>query len=595
MQARDIHGGVHLHAREDERRQGSAVRSAYLEQVGRLAPESLYDRDEELTELATWCASDDHDASYTWWQASAWAGKSALMSWFVLHPPPDARIVSFFVTSRLSGQNNKTAFAEVVLEQLAELLGQSLPELLTDATRDAHLLRLLAQAATTCQERGERLILVVDGLDEDRGVTVGPEGHSIAALHPSRPPGGLRIVIAGRPDPPIPTDVPQVVRRLQRSEHAEVVRVDAQRELGHLLRGTPAERDLLGLVAAAGGGLSSRDLTELTGWPEWEVEEHLRAVSGRTFSHRAAHWRPDSTPSVYLLAHEQLQQDAIRMMGEARMADLRQRLHLWADRHRERGRPIGTPEYLLRGYFGLLRELNETSRLVGCALDRDRARHERMLDLTGGDSAALTEIVAAQDVVSAQEEPDLLAMIRLVIYRAELNDRNFLIPPELPEVWAHLGHHARAEALAGSLPDPVQRMRALNSVASISGVQGSAPLAHAASQPPIGEGAAPGVAEPGNQEMDRIHALGVERSSDTDNLRRRKQQHKATPESVADAIESNKLSLAETLALRLRRGAQRWKAIRQVVRAMLPEPRPSRQRSPTTTCKRRRCPRWSRR
>ena len=57
--------------------------------------------------------------------------------------------------------------------------------MLPEATREAYLLDLLAQAADACQAAGERLILVVDGLDEDRGVTTGPDAHSIAGLLPA--------------------------------------------------------------------------------------------------------------------------------------------------------------------------------------------------------------------------------------------------------------------------------------------------------------------------------------------------------------------------------------------------------------------------
>ena len=67
---------------------------------------------------------------------------------------------------------------------------------------------MLEQAAEACAAQGERLILVVDGLDEDRGVTTGPDAHSIAALLPHDPSAGMRVVVAGRPDPPIPDDVP---------------------------------------------------------------------------------------------------------------------------------------------------------------------------------------------------------------------------------------------------------------------------------------------------------------------------------------------------------------------------------------------------
>jgi hypothetical protein len=147
---------------------GPAARSAYREQVRRIAPKELLDRERELAELAAFCTHPER-GPYVWWRAEAWAGKSALLSWFVLHPPPGVVVVSFFITARFRGQDDSVAFAEVVLEQLAELLGEPIPALLTEATREPHLLRMLAEAADACHRRGQRLVLVVDGLDEDRG------------------------------------------------------------------------------------------------------------------------------------------------------------------------------------------------------------------------------------------------------------------------------------------------------------------------------------------------------------------------------------------------------------------------------------------
>ena len=223
-----------------------AVRSAYRKQVGRIAPPELVGREAELRELAAYCTEPGR-GPYVWWQAPAWAGKSALMSTFVLHPPAGVRVVAFFITARLGAQDTREAFTEVVLEQLAELLEQELPSL-TAATRDAHLLRMLEQAAEACATQGERLILMVDGLDEDRGVTTGPDAHSIAALLPTDPPAGMRVVVAGRPDPPIPDDVPGwhrlrdpgIVRLLASSAYAQDIKALARQELWRLLRGTPA-------------------------------------------------------------------------------------------------------------------------------------------------------------------------------------------------------------------------------------------------------------------------------------------------------------------------------------------------------------------
>ena len=108
-------------------------RSSYLQQVRRIAPPDppgLLGREAELAELAAFCLEDGR-GPYVWWQAGPWAGKSALLSTFVLRPPTPVagrvRIVSFFITARLAAQDTREAFTQVLLEQLAELTGQELP------------------------------------------------------------------------------------------------------------------------------------------------------------------------------------------------------------------------------------------------------------------------------------------------------------------------------------------------------------------------------------------------------------------------------------------------------------------------------------
>ena len=103
-----------------------SVQSGYIEQVRRIAPNDLVKREAELAQLAAFC-SNEQGAAYAWWRAPAWTGKTALLSWFVLHPPPDVQIVSFFITARLAGQSDRVAFTNVVLEQLAAMLGQGRP------------------------------------------------------------------------------------------------------------------------------------------------------------------------------------------------------------------------------------------------------------------------------------------------------------------------------------------------------------------------------------------------------------------------------------------------------------------------------------
>jgi hypothetical protein len=431
------------------------ARSVYRQQVQRIAPQELVGRELELGELAEFCTMPDA-SSYVWWQAGAWAGKSALMSWFVLHPPAGVRLVSFFITARWAGQSDRIAFTEVVTEQLAELLNEPMPAL-TDATRDLCFLDLLCRAAEACHARSEQLVLLVDGLDEDRGVTLGPDAYSIAALLPALPAAGMRVIVTGRPNPPIAPDVPDrhplrdpaIVRHLTRSAAAMVIRQDMLRELTRLLRGDPGEQDLLGLLAAAGGGLSAGDLAELTEWPVWDIDERLATVAGRSFSLHASRLRPGIRPDVYVLGHEELQNTALERLGPARLEVYRRRLHAWADGYRELRWPPETPEYLMRGYYRMLDATSDLVRMVACATDA--ARHDRMLDIIGGDSAALAEIATAQEAAFRQDHPDLLALVRLAIRRDRMADRNGHIPPNLPGVWATLGRPARAEALARSI------------------------------------------------------------------------------------------------------------------------------------------------
>ncbi|MFE4311306.1 hypothetical protein ACFRR6_35220 [Streptomyces sp. NPDC056891] len=426
---------------------GEAVRSAYREQVRRIAPPELVGREEESAELAAFCRADSGPA-YVHWRADAWAGKTALMACLALDPPPGVRIVPFFVTARLGAQNDVAAYTDVVLEQLAELAGEGLPALLTAATREAHLLRLYASAAEACAARGERLVLLVDGLDEDRGVTTGADAHSIASLLPY----DLRVIVAGRPNPPLPADVPEdhplraaVVRTLTPSPRARAIRTDAERELKRLLEAGGLPYDLLALLTAAGGGLTADDLAELTEGVPYRVRDVLRTGPGRTFAVRG---------DTYLLAHEELVTGAREMLGERELARWRAVLHTWADGWRQRGWPEETPDYLLHGYAPMLRAEGDVERLVDCA--GDGRRHERLLAVTGGDAAALAEIGAAEDAVLAEagRADSVAAALGLATARARLLRDGGSVPISLLPGWVGVGRPDRAVALARSMEGP---------------------------------------------------------------------------------------------------------------------------------------------
>ncbi|POX51653.1 hypothetical protein C3489_19470 [Streptomyces sp. Ru71] len=477
--------------------------------------------------------------------APAWAGKSALLARFVLDPPPGVDIISFFITSRLARQNDAAAFCEVVQRQLYALLGEEEP-LSTPATRDEQTLLAMNRAAQWCAERGRRLVLVVDGLDEDRGVTAGPDCHSIAALLPRVPPHGMRVIVAGRPHPPVPGDVPpghplrttQIDHELEPSPHAEAVRWDAERDLLRLREGGGLGWDLVGLTVAAEGGLSARDFAELTETSQRLVERELCAVDGRSFLRRSAHWTPVG-PDVWLLAHEEIQQSAAELLTGKELSAHRARLHSWADGYRSARWPDTTPEYLLRGYGQLLREQGDTPRLV--ALACDARRHERLWQVSGADLEALSEVAVSFDQILADGrragDQDVAVALRLAAARDALHDRTANLPAALIGLWSRLGHTGRALGLAKSQRESYDRVAALADVAGSLAATGQADEAAALLDEVDGEedrcrlaeAIVKGLADSGR------HAAALRLARDIDDAERRAQALVAVVEAVARA------------------------------------------------------------
>ncbi|MEV7346783.1 trypsin-like peptidase domain-containing protein [Streptomyces sp. NPDC093544] len=428
------------------------VRSVYQAQLRDIAPERLLDRGAELDELVGFCAGEQ---PYAWWQAGPWAGKSALMAWFALQPPSGVDVVSFFVTARLAGQSDSTACTIALIEQLAALVDEPPAVMLTAGARQGTLVHLMEHAAGRAREMGRRLLVVIDGLDEDTGQAGSP---SIAALLPRRPPPEVRILVASRPHPALPDDVDAdhplsslTPRRLEASAHARAVEHRARFELNRLLSPDPLHRDVLGLITAAGGGLTLADLAQLTVRPAMDIDSVLGGTFGRSLNSRAAA-STDGHPGerVILFAHETLRQVAEQRYGGVGLDSYRERIHSWAATYRQRGWPADTPLYLLRSYSQMLAGIGELPRLMACGTDQ--ARHDRMRRLTGGDALALSEISAAQQPILNQSSPDLTSLALLAVELAQLEARNLEIPATLPAVWARIGQPERAEGVIGGIP-----------------------------------------------------------------------------------------------------------------------------------------------
>ena len=444
-----------------------AVRSAYLAQVRGIAPKRLVGREKELADWAEFCAGD---SSYAWWQAGPWAGKSALAAWFVTHPPGGADVVSFFITGRLSGQADSGAFLDAMTEQLNSLYrgGARLPPVA--GARVGGWLNLLDSAAAHAEERARRLVVVVDGLDEDDAGTTPPRGRpSIASLLPRQPPPGVRFIVTSRPDPGLPNDLPGghplracMPRRLPVSRVAEDISARASQELADLLSGDQIAIDVVGYIAGSGGGLTRSDLSALADAAPRMLDPVLRGVYGRSLSTRAStdprDTDADPAARVYLFAHETLRITAEEQLG-AELARYREKVHGWISSYASAGWPDNTPGYAISGYPALLAATTDLTRLF--TLARDPRRHAFLRWVTGSDYVALTEIATAQSLIADQQILDLNALAELAAHRHVISIRNKSVPVGLPAVWARLGRFDHAEALARTITDPGGQARAL--------------------------------------------------------------------------------------------------------------------------------------
>ena len=147
-----------------------------------------------------------------------------------------------------------------MIEQLIALAPASAGSAAVTGPRTGAWLALLGSAAAQAEDRGRRLVVVVDGLDEDdTGATPARGRPSIASVLPRRPPPGVRFIVTSRPEPGLPDDVPSghplracIQCLLAVSWVAEDLALRAGQELRDLLSGDQVGLDVAGYLAASG-------------------------------------------------------------------------------------------------------------------------------------------------------------------------------------------------------------------------------------------------------------------------------------------------------------------------------------------------------
>ncbi|MGW0857952.1 hypothetical protein ACWD3D_22220, partial [Streptomyces sp. NPDC002690] len=440
-------------------------------------PQELVERDEEVADLTAFVKAPDGAPAYSWWQAGPWAGKTALMAWFTVRAPAGVDVAHYVIAGRL-GTDRRDGFVRAVSLQLAAAAENKRRPPLND--RNPDLNPLYEAAAHRCRERGRRLVLIVDGLDEDADAGLADPG--IAGLLPKVPPCGMRVIVAGRPHPRVPVKLapdhplrdPAVVRRLDDSPAARIIRDTALTELDTLLNDPGIGRRLLGLLVSARGALTSADLGELLGLPPRDVEERLRTVVSRSLAPTRADLLPLDVRSeaeagagrqTFVPAHEELRRIACEQLGKPFLAARTQELHDWASRYRAGHWPDDTPNYLLSGYTRLLRESGDTERLTALVLDPER---QSLLARHSAADVALGHLDLIDPTATATSPPPDLAMSAAAgVSREMLSSHVRPLPDAVARTIARLGDARRARTLASTSGCAVDRALSLVGVARV--------------------------------------------------------------------------------------------------------------------------------
>ena len=430
------------------------ILAAHANEVRSFAPDELVGRAAEMQRFADFCADN---AFYLWWQARPWAGKTALAAWIAAHPPPGTEFVSFFITTRRPNQNDSFSYLTGVTEQLMAIAGRDSSPVTSVSGRHGEYLLLLTEAVKAARARGNRLVLLVDGLDEDRTAL----GTSIAGLLPAERLQGLRVLVTSRPQLSLPRDVDENhplrharVERLTESEGALDIGRRALAELHAQLRGSELVLQILAFVAASGGGLSVGDLAKLLNFardariPLALVQ--LRQVLEEELSRTLQLASLEADREEIIFAH-----DTLREVTESTLADVLAQYGMlideWVNTFRSQRWPDTTPTYPLVTYARRLEVSQRWDRLCEFTLDLHRQHRLRMHFGTHNISSGEHERLLRQASTHPQHWADRI--VRLAIGLNILKARTDAIPEEIPLTWTRLGDMRRAALLVQGLPD----------------------------------------------------------------------------------------------------------------------------------------------
>lgn len=385
--------------------------------------------------------SDAGAPAYLCWYADAPVGKTSLLADYVLRYRPTAVDILAYFVSPAHQTDTLAAFEEEVVQQIGQFLGEHPGPAPRGA---AEWDRLFGRATVKSRQSKRSLLLVVDGLDDDRAWP-GRAAESIAGLLPASPPRGMRVVVSLRSGLRPPDDLPP----------GHPLRDIAYRHLLGPVAGAVQVRQPLpdpaqlgmpvaGLLSVSGGGLRTADLAELAEMPGDRLDRLIQGPAGRSLV------LDDPVAGTYRLADPQLERAMRERLGAAGAAQCIRTLFAWARSWRDAGWPAATPAFPLaipRGLFS-----DDTART---AYVLDPARLHR-LSVTAGAGAALDQLSSFEKSFGVAP-CDLATLVPLAAARDLVRQESGEVPDGAPALMARLGDTAGARGLALSAPTPTAR------------------------------------------------------------------------------------------------------------------------------------------
>jgi tetratricopeptide (TPR) repeat protein len=440
---------------------------------------ALQDRDVELRELTDFLAGTG--SGWWGWHGDAWTGKTRLIAEIACAPPTGWRAVAFFVR-RGGGDNTQAGFLRSVIPQLASIAGLEHVELGDHTAQVALLGELLEAAIAACATNGERLLLLIDGLDEDDTFT-SEQFRSVLDVLPFSADRYV-VVVSSRPNPQLrlpdhhPLRSSAAWRTLKVVPAAVAAERAAREDMAALLQ-DPIGRQIAALLEATGYPLTARNLASLTRTPVAEVARIFDRSSGRSFTPV-----PSSVPGEpgYVFGHVTLQQMLIEHLnpdaphpssneGEMRIAWAAARetaLAPWKAHVRDWGRgwaqkqwPLETPDYALDDSFP---QLLDDESLIDVLTDPHR--HARIQSRFGSLAPALAQLRAHlgrffpdwQPETGTPPPTNLERIGRLLFALHDLTSGGGRVPSRLPSVFVRVGDHRTAERLIEAGENPIEAL-----------------------------------------------------------------------------------------------------------------------------------------